>query len=290
MRLLRSFLFVPGHQARRIAKALDSPADAVIIDLEDAVPPAEKEAARANAAAALADRGAPVVFVRVNGAGDSGCLDDVLALTRPGLAGIVLPKAESAAQLHALDWALSQLEPRHGLTPGTVELLPLVESARGVEDAPEIATATGRVRRLAYGVADYSLDLGLQPDPGEAGLAYLRARLVHASRAAGREPPIDSVVVEIRDLERLRESALRARALGLGGKLCLHPDQVPVVNEVFGPTAEELARARAIVAAYDAARERGEAAVTVEGAFVDAPVAEKARRLLRHVDPAGWRA
>ena len=91
MRLLRSFLFVPGHHARRIAKALDSPADAVIIDLEDAVPPAEKEAARANAAAALADRGAPVVFVRVNGAGDSGCLDDVLALTRPGLAGIVLP-------------------------------------------------------------------------------------------------------------------------------------------------------------------------------------------------------
>ena len=280
MRLLRSFLFVPGHQARRIAKALDSPADAVIIDLEDAVPPAEKEAARANAAAALADRGAPAVFVRVNGAGDSGCLDDVLALTRPGLAGIVLPKAESAAQLHALDWALSQLEPRHGLTPGTVELLPLVESARGVEDAPEIATATGRVHRLAYGVADYSLDLGLQPDPGEAGLAYLRARLVHASRAAGREPPIDSVVVEIRDLERLRESALRARALGLGGKLCLHPDQVPVVNEVFGPTAEELARARAIVAAYDAARERGEAAVTVEGACVDAPVAEKARILL----------
>ena len=280
MRLLRSFLFVPGHQARRIAKALDSPADAVIIDLEDAVPPAEKEAARANAAAALADRGAPVVFVRVNGAGDSGCLDDVLALTRPGLAGIVLPKADSAAQLHALDWALSQLEPRHGLTPATVELLPLVESARGVEDAPEIATATGRVRRLAYGVADYSLDLGLQPDPGEAGLAYRRARLVHASRAAGREPPIDSVVVEIRDLERLRESALRARALGLGGKLCLHPDQVPVVNEVFGPTAEELARARAIVAAYDAARERGEAAVTVEGAFVDAPVAEKARILL----------
>jgi len=280
MNLLRSFLFVPGHHARRIAKALDSPADAVIIDLEDAVPPAEKEAARANAVAALAERGAPAVFVRVNGAADSGCLDDVLAVTRPGLAGIVLPKAESAAQLHALDWALSQLEPRHGIAPGTVELVPLVESARGVEDAPAIATATGRVRRLTYGVADYSLDLGLQPDPLEAGLAYLRARLVHASRATGREAPIDSVVVEIRDLERLRESALRARALGLGGKLCLHPDQVPVVNEVFGPGEQELARARLVVAAFDEAVARGEAAVTVEGLFVDAPVAEAARQLL----------
>ena len=280
MNLLRSLLFVPGHHARRIAKALESPADAVIIDLEDAVPPAEKEAARANAAAALADRAAPAVYVRVNGAGDSGCLDDLLAVTRPGLAGIVLPKAESAAQLHALDWALSQLEPRHGMAGGAVELVPLVESARGVEAAPAIATAAGRVRRLTYGVADYSLDLGLQPDPLEAGLAYLRARLVHASRAAGREAPIDSVVVEIRDLERLRESAQRARALGFGGKLCLHPDQVPVVNGVFGPTQAELAHAQAVVEAYDAARARGEAAVTVEGLFVDAPVAETARKLL----------
>ena len=281
MTLLRSFLFVPGHHARRIAKAFESSADAVIIDLEDAVPAAEKQAARANAAAAVADHGAPAAFVRVNGAGDAGCLDDLLAVVRPGLAGIVLPKSESAAQLHALDWGITHLEARAGLPGGTVELLPLVESARGVERAPALAGCVDRVRRLTFGVADYSLDLGLHPDPGESGLAYLRARLVHACRAAGREAPVDSVVVEIRDSERLRDSARRARAAGFGGKLCLHPDQVDVVNEVFGPTPDELARARSIVAAYDAARDRGEAAVTVEGSFVDAPVAERARKLLQ---------
>lgn len=281
MNLLRSFLFVPGHHPRRIAKALDSGADAVIIDLEDAVPPAEKQAARANAAAALVDGGRPAAFVRVNGATDPGCLDDLEAVARPGLAGIVVPKAESAAQLHALDWAITQLEERQGLRSGTIELVPLVESARGVEDARALAESAARVRRLTFGVADYSLDLGLQADPQEAGLAYLRARLVHASRAAGREAPIDSVVVEIRDLGRLRDSALRARALGFGGKLCLHPDQVAVVNEVFGPTGDELAHARAVVEAYDEARARGEASVTVHGSFVDAPVAERARKLLQ---------
>lgn len=281
MNLLRSFLFVPGHHARRIAKAFDSAADAVIIDLEDAVPAAEKQAARANAAAALADRGAAAAFVRVNGATDPGCLDDLLEVVRPGLAGIVVPKAEATAQLQALDWAIGQAEARQGLPPGTVEMVPLIESARGVEDSGALAASAARIRRLTYGVADYSLDLGLQPDPQEAGLAYLRARLVHASRACGLEAPVDSVVVEIRDPQRLRESASRARMMGFGGKLCLHPDQVPVVNEVFGPTAEELAQARAVVAAYDEARARGEAAVTVQGSFVDAPVAERARKLLQ---------
>jgi len=281
MNLLRSFLFVPGHHAHRIAKAFESGADAVIIDLEDAVPPAEKQAARANAAAAVADHGGPAAFVRVNDAAGPGCLDDLLEVVRPGLAGIVLPKAESVARLHALDWGIAQLEDRQGLPIGTVELLPLVESARGVEDAAALASSAARVRRLTYGVADYSLDIGLHPDAQESGLAYLRARLVHACRASGREAPIDSVVVEIRELERLRASASRARSMGFGGKLCLHPCQVPAVNELFGPSAAELSHARAIVAAYDAARARGEAAVTVEGAFVDAPVAERARRLLQ---------
>jgi citrate lyase subunit beta/citryl-CoA lyase len=281
MNPLRSFLFVPGHHTPRIAKAFGSGADAIIIDLEDAVPAAEKNAARANASAALADHGPPAAFVRVNGSADEGCLEDLLAVVQPGLAGIVLPKAESPAQLHALDWAIGQLEQQRGLAAGSIELMPLVESARGVEDAASLAGASSRVRRLTYGIADYSLDLGLQPDPRESELAYLRARLAHASRAAAREAPVDSVVVEIRDLDRLRESALRARALGFGGKLCLHPGQVPVVNEVFGPTQAELARARALVEAFDEARARGEAAITLDGAFVDAPVAERARQLLR---------
>lgn len=281
MSLYRSLLFVPGHHPARIGKALASAADAAIIDLEDAVPASEKGTARDNAAAALADRGEAAVFVRINGFTGGDCLLDLEAVVRTGLAGVILPKAESAAQLQVLDWALGQLEAQRGLPAGGIELLPLLESARGVEDATRLAGAATRVRRLSYGVADYSLDLGIEPDADESQLAYLRARLVHASRAAGLAAPVDSVVVEIRDRERLRQSSLRARSMGFGGKLCLHPDQVTVVNEVFRPSQAELAHARAVVEAFDAARERGEAAITVDGAFVDAPVAARARRLVQ---------
>lgn len=273
----RSLLFVPGDQPRRIDKALASAADAVIIDLEDAVPREGKDAARAAAAGALGRRQG--VFVRVNGFDDPACLDDLEALIRPGLAGIVLPKAESAGQLATLDWVIGRLEARRGLQAGTVELLPLVETARGVEALPALARAQ-RVRRLSFGVADYSLDLGLQPDANEDSLAYIRARLVHCSRAAGLDPPLDSVVVEVRDLERFRDSAQRARRLGLAGKLCIHPDQVPVANEVFSPTASEVERALAVLAAWDGAQKRGEAVATAGGEFIDAPVVARARRVL----------
>jgi citrate lyase subunit beta/citryl-CoA lyase len=274
----RSLLFVPGNRPERVAKAFACGADVVIIDLEDSVPAQDKRAAREAAATAVERPHA--VFVRVNGFEAPDCYEDLLSVVRPGLGAVVLPKAESAAQLATLDWLIAQLERQRGMPAGGVALVPLVETARGVESLAALAGATPRVRRLSFGVADYSLDLGLQPGPGEPELAYIRARLVHCSRAAGLEPPLDSVVVEVRDPVRFRDSASRARALGMGGKLCIHPDQVPVANEVFSPTPAELERARAIVAAFDAATGRGEAAITVGGEFVDAPVVERARRLL----------
>jgi len=276
--LARSLLFVPGHQPRRVEKALASCADAVIIDLEDAVPTVDKRQARDAAVAALGRREA--VFVRINGFDAPGCLDDLEAIVRPGLAGVVLPKVEAAQPLATIDWLVTQLERRAGMEAGTVELLPLVETARGVEALQQVAVASGRIRRLSFGVADYSLDLGVDVGPGEEALSYLRSRLVHCSRAAGLEQPVDSVVVEVRDADRFRESARRARRLGLFGKLCIHPDQVPLAHEVFAPTAAELARARAIVDAWESAAGRGEAAITVDGEFVDGPVASRARRIL----------
>jgi citrate lyase subunit beta/citryl-CoA lyase len=143
------------------------------------------------------------------------------------------------------------------------------------------------VSRLAFGAADYSADLGLVWTPDEDEFAYIRARLAHCSRAGGLEPPIDTVVVQIRDDERFRAAARRGRQFGFQGKLCIHPDQVPLANEVFGPTAEEVAWARRILAAWTEAEARNLASLQLDGEFVDPPIAARARRILATVRAAG---
>lgn len=274
---VRSLLFVPGHQGTRVDKALACGADAVIVDLEDAVPAEAKSTARANAAAA---RGRGQVFVRINGVQGDLWRDDLAAVVGPGLAGIVLPKAESQAEVMEVAERVGSLARSAGLNDAAVEVLPLIESAAGVEALPAIARSSALVRRLSFGVADYSLDLGLLPVDDESPLAYIRSRLTHVSRAAGLAPPIDSVVVEVRDAARFLASARRARAFGMVGKLCLHPDQVRLAHEVFTPSEAELRWARAILGAWQEATARGESATTCAGEFVDGPVAARARRLL----------
>lgn len=279
-RVLRSYLFAPANHERRREKAFECGADAVILDLEDAVPPGEKDAAR-RAVSELLTRPRPVAaYVRVNAFDSAWCYRDLQAVVRPGLAGVVLPKAESATQLQTIDWCMTQLEREGGIEPGSIELLALVETARGVAALAAMAAATPRVKRLSFGIADYSLDLGLRPGPDEAEIAYIRARLVHDSRVAGLEPPVDSVVVQVRDAGLFHESATRARRLGLFGKLCIHPDQVAAANEVFAPTAGEIEAAQAVVAAFEKAEASGSAAIEVDGDFVDYPVVARARGLL----------
>lgn len=276
----RSYLFAPANHARRREKAFDCGADAVILDLEDAVPPAGKAAAREAAAALLGDAGSTAAWVRINGQGSGWWLADLQAVVGPGLAGIVLPKAESVGQLAALDVAIADCERAAGLAEGSVAVMALVETAAGVSRLDVLAAATPRLVRLSFGVADYSLDLGLQPGPDEAEIAYVRARLTHASRAAGLQAPVDSVVVDFRDAVRFRDSAERGRRFGMFGKLCIHPDQVALANEVFAPSAAEVARARAVVEAFVAAEAAGLAAIEVDGEFVDYPVVARARALL----------
>lgn len=277
---MRSMLFVPGNHPRRLAKAFDCGADAVIIDLEDAVPASDKAAARIAAAEAVAASRDVAACVRVNAWASPDWRADLAAVVGPGLAAVVLPKTETAEELIAVDAGIAALETERGMAAGSVGLLPLIESARGVESLGAIAGACPRIRRLSFGVADYSLDLGLLPSPDEAELDYIRARLAHASRAAGLQAPIDSVVVEIRDPGRFRASATRGRSFGMAGKLCIHPDQVPLANEIFSPTAAEVEHARAVVSGFESARAAGTAVVTVGGEFVDAPVVERARRVL----------
>ncbi|MFM7067502.1 MAG: HpcH/HpaI aldolase/citrate lyase family protein [Gammaproteobacteria bacterium] len=279
-RQARSFLFAPGNHERRAAKVFQSGAEVAILDLEDAVAVDEKIAARDAVVRALQAPRACLGFVRVNAPETVWCWGDLHAVVGPGLDGLMVPKAEDAAALQALDWVLTQLERERGLAAGGLCLLPIIETARGERALEAIAGASPRVRRLAFGGADYSLDLGLQWTAGEQEFDYLRARLVHVSRAAGLAPPVDTVTVQVKEPERFRASSARARQFGLHGKLLIHPDQVPLCHEAFAPTAAEVARARRIIEAFAAAEAEGIASLRVDGEFIDYPVVEKARRVL----------
>jgi citrate lyase subunit beta/citryl-CoA lyase len=268
MPVARSYLFVPGHRPERFDKACAAGADAVIIDLEDAVAPEHKDAARAAVAGWLSGR--RPVLVRINGAQTRWFADDLALIGQPGLAGLVLPKAEQ------IDPALMRRCADAG-----VPVLPLIESARGFDTLNRIARTPG-VQRLLFGSIDLQFDLGLQGD--DDALLYFRSRLVLASRLAELPPPVDGVSTAIDEPERLRADTARARRLGFGAKLCIHPKQVETVNAGFVPSADELAWARRIVAA--AAGAAG-AALAVDGAMVDRPVLLRAQAI---VDAAAARA
>lgn len=277
---IRSFLFVPGNHPRKMAKVFGAGADAVIIDLEDAVAIAEKPATRQVAIDALQPRRACLGYVRVNAPGTGFCRKDLAAVIGPRIDGIVLPKVESPQILQQIDLLIGEHEKNLGLPEGGIDLMPIIETARGVENANAIASASDRVRRLSFGAGDYTLDLDYRWDSDEAVLAYARARLSHASRIGQLEPPIDTVVLQIRDDQRFTASAERGRAFGFGGKLCIHPAQVPLTHAVFTPGDDEIAHARAIVEAFEKAESEGSASIQLDGYFIDYPIVDKARRVL----------
>ena len=284
---LRSLLFAPGDHPRKLEKVTGAGADGVILDLEDAVAVAGKVGARSLVAATLQKPRTCRAWVRINGLDTAWALDDLRTVAGPGLDGLMLPKAERAEQIRQLAAELSAAEARHGLPAGTIELIPLIETARGVEGCAELASADPRVGRLAFGGGDYTRDLDLVWTPEEEALAYARARLTHASRVAGLAPPIDTVVLQVRDLDRFRQSALNGRRLGFGGKLCLHPDQVAPCNAVFSPGPEEVARARAVIQAFEAAESGGNASIELAGEFIDYAIVARARRVLALAGGAG---
>jgi citrate lyase subunit beta/citryl-CoA lyase len=260
----RSLLFVPGSRPERFDKALAAGASAVIIDLEDAVAPADKDQARAALAAWL--RPEHAVIVRINSADTAWFADDLALCGVPGVAGVMVPKAESAHTLAAVAAA------------GARALMPLVESAAGLAARGALAAAPG-VWRLAFGSIDLQVDLGLK-DATEDELGPFRLQLVLASRLAGIGAPVDGVSVAIDDEQRLLVDVQRARRLGFGGKLCIHPKQVGPVNRGLAPSDAELDWARRVLAA--AAASCG-AAVAVDGKMVDKPVLLRAEAILQEV-------
>jgi len=283
IRPLRSLLFAPGNHARRVEKALSLDADAVILDLEDAVAIAQKTATRAVVAAALEQPRRGLVYVRVNAVDTEFCHGDLGAVVQRGLDGIILPKVESAAGLATIDWLLAQLERERGLPSGAIDLIPIIETARGVQQIDVILAAGTRVRRVAFGAGDFTLDVGMAWSRGEAELAHARAVIVTASRASGIDAPLDTVWVELTDPEGLEASACTALGYGFQGKMCIHPDQIAVVNRVFTPSDADVAFAERVAAAFAAAEAAGSAAIQLDGKFIDYPIVYRAQRVLQRV-------
>lgn len=265
----RSYLFVPGHRPERFAKALASGADAVIVDLEDAVPAAAKAVAR-DAVAAWLDgpTGAPVLL-RINAASTPWAGDDLRLCAHPRVAGVVVPKADGAEVLQQAAAAAPERP-----------LLPLVETAAGFDAVRALAGVRG-VQRLVFGALDFQVDLGIEGD--DDALLHFRSQLVLVSRLAGLAPPVDGVTPAVDDQEALRRDTARARRLGFGARLCIHPAQVAAVHLGLRPDDAELDWARRVLAAAGAV---DGGALAVDGRMVDAPVLLRAQRLLERAGAA----
>lgn len=283
----RSYLYVPGDAPAKLAKALGRGADALIVDLEDAVPAAAKAAARVtvrdwlaevHGAGLLADDAAPQIWVRVNPGADG--VEDVRAVASKALTGVMLAKTEARQDVVDIDAALTEEELRLGVAPGSIGVVPLLESAVAVLRAVDIATAP-RVVRLQVGEADLAADMGLEVGPDGAELAHVRAQVVLVSVAAGIAPPVAPVATDFRDLEALRSSTVALARRGYLGRACIHPAQVAVANEVFTPSADQLAAAEDVVSRFDRAMAAGLGVVLdADGRMVDEAVVRQARRVL----------
>ena len=268
---IRSYLYVPGSDPRRIEKALASEADAVILDLEDAVAPNRKEEARTTVAEVLRSEHEKPVFVRINAPDSVLAEEDVEAVAGARLAGLRLPKTESPESVRLVAQHLEKLGCETGLQC-------LIESALGLEFAFEIAGAHEKVVGMSLGEADLAADLGVR---GDAGLLYARSRLVAATRAAGLPGPVQSVYTNVRDAEGLRRSTMEGKNMGFVGRSAIHPAQIEVINEVFTPTEEEVAEAKDLLARLEESTGTGTGAFTLEdGRFVDEAVVGSARLTL----------
>lgn len=286
-RPLRSLLFAPGNEPRKVEKVGTFGADAVILDLEDAVPDADKIATRALVKAALPRLGDALACVRVNGFHTPLTEGDVAGIVAPDLDAIVLPKTEHAVHVRRLDALITRAENANGLPPGRIGIMPLVETARGVLAGPEIAASSHRVITLCFGSGDFTRDLGLPSlrwSLDGAELLYARTRMIVDARAAGRGRPIDGPFLSVRDDGGFEHDCLVARRIGFQGKLCIHPGQVALANRLFAPDPDEVRFCRRVVADFEQAIAKGSASITVDGVFVDYPIAEKAAEIIRTAD------
>lgn len=290
---VRTALFVPGNRPDRVEKAVSSGADAVIIDLEDAVPPSQKKEARSKVREKVVEFRDREILVRVNAIGSEFLSGDLVEVIVEGLGCIIVPKVESAGDVREIAAQLCEAERRNGLEIGTVSVIPLIESARAVENVFEIMSERTGPRKLvtaAFGAADFTLDMGIEMTRDGTELHYPRSRIAVACRAAEVDPPLDTpFMIDVKDVEGLEADARRARQLGFQGKLCIHPIQIEPCHAVFSPTAEEIEHAQRVIQAYDDAEARGIGAIQLDGKFIDPPIVERSRRVVKLAAAIGSR-
>ena len=284
----RSMLFLPGNTPNIIVNGEALGADALILDLEDAVAPGEKDAARCLVRNAIGRMGFGrcEVIVRINAIDTPYWKEDLDAIlpVRPNI--IMPPKASSAGDVRAVDQYISELEQRHGMEPGGVKLMPLIETALGVENAFEIARASARVAAIFLGGEDLTADLHCKRTKVGTEIQYARTRLVCAARAAGVEV-YDTPFTDVNDDEGIRADAQFAKSLGFTGKAAISPRHVQPINEVFSPSPEEIDYAYQVVAAIRDAEAKGKGAVSLRGKMIDAPIVARARQTIAAAEELG---
>jgi citrate lyase subunit beta / citryl-CoA lyase len=281
--ILRSILSVPGLRERFIEKARAVPADVILLDLEDSVPPARKAEARELVREVIPrfDKRSRLLFVRPNDLATGLLERDLDAVVQPGLDGIHLPKTHSPEVLRQVDHYLSLLERVRGLAPGSVRIIAWIESTEGVAQVEAICRASPRLIGASMGAEDYATSLGVMRTREAHEIEYARARVANGALAAGLVP-IDCPEPDYRDLAHFERDIRHARTLGYRGKYCIHPAQVELANRVFSPTQEQLAWAERVARAYEEGEREGLGAVGVDGAMVDRPIYQRALDLL------GW--
>jgi citrate lyase subunit beta/citryl-CoA lyase len=282
--LMRTALFVPGNRPDRIEKAFNTEADVIIIDLEDAVPLSEKENTRTKVKEKVIQFTDRMILVRVNALGSPFIKGDLNETIIEGVNGIILPKVETTDDIHDINKLLLEVEKKRSLPEGAIRVFPLIESAAAVQHVYEIVstkTKPERIYTVAFGAADYTLDMGIAMTMEGNELYYARSKIAIACRAAGIAPPIDTpFMIDLKNTEALLSDAMRAKELGFQGKLVIHPKQVEPCNRIFSPLPEEIKKAEKIVQAFEEAEAAGMAAIQLEGKFIDYPIVKRSKDIL----------
>lgn len=284
MSIYRTFLFAPGSDFRKAEKAFHCGADAVILDLEDAVAVNEKIGARTIVKKAMNIPRECKGYVRINSLSTGFAFADLEEIIDNNIDGIMLPKVETATDILQVNWLLSELEVKRGIVPQKIDLLPLIETAKGLWNIESILKASNRVKRLAFGSGDFTLDIGSDWTKEGNEVLYARSRLVIASRVADIEQPIDAVFPDIRDEKGLIRDAKLGRQMGFQGKLVIHPKQVAPVNKIYSPTDDEIKYAEKVIAAFEKAEKEGKGAIQIKGKLIDYPVVEMAKKVLNRAN------
>jgi citrate lyase subunit beta/citryl-CoA lyase len=279
--MLRSPLFVPGNKANMLEKALTVAPDALVPDMEDSVPAAEKTNARETTSKflpRLAASGRPVI-PRVNALDTEWLEADLEAVVGAHIFGISVGKVRGAGDIAAISQVIAKLETRAGLRVGTVHLVPWIETAEAIVNVAQICRASERIVAVAFGGEDFTNDMGVERLEDESQVSYARQALCVAARAA-HVLALDTPYFKLRNLDGLRDNALRAKSIGFKGKFAIHPEQIDTLNECFSPSPQEIAHAERVVAAFEEAERRGRASTSLDGWVIDVPVVKRARALL----------